>query len=183
MILPLLTWGDFMQRGVTKGDMCKATRGNLLSSYVSILLCQHKGAISEKQFLTDLYIDSSPMYSLAKAVGVDDLLDLFIDCLPKIGHDENMSTMDKKVAIRNSFIDRSIHNYEDVIVEKIKEYERKEVDVYELNSIGELKLYVLCFDRKYLSNIDSVFKHAINNYGMDKANIAHDIDEVVKCYA
>ena len=55
-----------MKHGVTKGDMCKAVRGNLLSSYISILLCQQKGDITEKQFLTDLAIGSSPMYSLAK---------------------------------------------------------------------------------------------------------------------
>ena len=43
-----------MKHEVTKGDMCKAVRGNLLSSCISILLCQQKGDITEKQFLTDL---------------------------------------------------------------------------------------------------------------------------------
>ena len=57
-----------MKHEVTKGGMCRAVRGNLLSSYISILLCQQKGDITEKQFLTDLAIESSPLYSLAKDI-------------------------------------------------------------------------------------------------------------------
>ena len=170
-----------MKHGVTKGDMCKAVRGNLLSSYISILLCQQKGDITEKQFLTDLAIESSPMYSLAKDIGVDNIIDLFIDCIPRVNFKEGMSLSDKKAIIRKSYIDRTLYRYKDIIVSKIKEYEHKVINISELKSIGDLKLFTLCYDRKNLSNLNHIFDITISNYGMNKAVIAHVIKDALRC--
>lgn len=164
---------------VTKGDLCKATKGRLLSTYLSILLCLHRRYSEDTQFLTEIEINGSTLFTLSDSLGVD-IIDIITKNISKNEDYYGLSNSIKKEVIKESFLDNSIHKYEDSIISDIKKSEQEIVDIDSLRSIKDIKLYVNCFDRKYASNLDSVFDTALMKYGFDMNSIVNDIKKAVE---
>lgn len=161
---------------VNKGDLCNAKWGNRPSNYLSILYNLHRKYPDNEDFLVELFNSSSKLNRLANGVDIDRLTDLIYPYAKETCCDVSL---DVNTTITKAFKTSKLDRYLEVIVNDILRYESVVVDVRDLATLQDIKMYVTCFDNKYDTWLNGTFEIAIETYNHDKIGVAHDVYEAI----